>query len=1464
MKKRKKLLPIVMSALMSMTMNVGVIKAANSNLINNPSFEEEINKEDIQLYKAKRTNEKAYDGKYSIKIGAEKPSDEKDVPKWQYNQGKGGMNIVVRNAQPNTEYTVKLHTLNETGVRFESGVIDIDGDSDTLWNIGMDSTKDSSNSTEWKEVTHTITTGPRTNEFYIFAYCMNQKNGRDSGAFYVDGIELTKGATKESNTTSIEYKAPDTHKFPDTVPAIQSFENADESYFKLNPSYQIISTDEFSKAKAEYLGDSLVDKGIIKHYELKVIDNVENGEGIVVVKEPINFTLPEADVIYSEADSYQIDITEDKAIIYSDHLEGIQNGTMTLLQAFVQRSQIPTGTVKDYTDQRVRGFQIDTARTFFSVEWLKEQIEQMAYYKQNKLQIRLKDSEGIRWQSQIVPELMDEDGYIYTKEDAKELVEYAKKFNIEIIPEVDYPGHSEMETDMIENAGNSGLLTGVRKDDDVPVLDITNKEIREYIIKVTKEAAEYFEADTIHIGGDEYFDITSGTDRDLETWANDVLGTNNSTRSDAMILYFNEVAGAMLDDGYNVLMWNDNVALGGNVELDKRITIDFWAGGFGGRSLKGSQGANAGYNVLSSSSTNYHNLWYQEVKESVRNPFPKEMYEKFTRFNYSVSSSRYEQDEKLSQNKDKSLGQMFPIWSDILGGVSGHVLERTLFPRYATFSYLVWGGQCDEKPLTYEQLERLIFDLGAPVKNIKTNSLINYNQDDLQLVIDEIEKALNVMETEDESIQANIDALNTKVNDVKENMEAYEVNSFYTKVIDEIIYDFENIEFVTTIEENENDVTILQDALESIKTIDPDLYTKETISVLNDVVKEIQRMISNPRANVEEMNAIVETLNTARENLEYKEADYSEVDLAIAKANILNQEDYLDFSKVTNAIEAVIKDKNITEQAIVDGYAKTIYNAIADLEPAFEPGDKTVLQDLLSKARTIKAQYCIKESYKELESVMNEAKAILNKPVVKQENIDAIATKLQTAIDNVKYKPADYSKLERALKDLEWRLPEDFNDYSVIEEILDLIDYDLDSRQQSEIDKLADKLFEAIDDEYENWDKLYVKYALEEAEELLESEIDVYTQKSLQKLYDAMKSATEILKVVGVDAEELWSNEEAVYDAIDSLEYRADYSELEKVVGEVELLNQSDYVNFEIVSEIIVSINWDYNEYEQDKVDALVKAITDAVNNLVVKKVNKDSLNIAIDEALKISDEELTNVVPAVVNEFKAALASAQEISTSTSTSQQDVNDAFDRLANAMHMLSFIKGDKTDLEGLVKKISQLNADDYLANTWDAMVPGLDKAKSVITNENALEYEVQESYEKLLRAFLELRLKPNKDLLNELINKAEALESTNYVSETWAPFALALANAKDTVTNELATTAEIETAYDKLNSAINNLIEVTLVDQNTAVSTPKADTEIPEKENSLKTGDEINLEYFTVIGAIAMLGVIGLSKKRKLD
>ena len=82
-----------------------------------------------------------------------------------------------------------------------------------------------------------------------------------------------------------------------------------------------------------------------------------------------------------------------------------------------------------------------------------------------------------------------------------------------------------------------------------------------------------------------------------------------------------------------------------------------------------------------------------------------------------------------------------------------------------------------------------------------------------------------------------------------------------------------------------------------------------------------------------------------------------------------------------------------------------------------------------------------------------------------------------------------------------------------------------------------------------------------------------------------------------------------------------------------------------------------------------------------------------------------------------------------------------------------------------------------------MLPVLDEAKVVVNNQNALE---PEAHDKLVRAFLQLRLKPNKDALNELINKAESLNSAEYTSESWAAVANILIDVKAVAANEVAT------------------------------------------------------------------------------
>ena len=173
-----------------------------------------------------------------------------------------------------------------------------------------------------------------------------------------------------------------------------------------------------------------------------------------------------------------------------------------------------------------------------------------------------------------------------------------------------------------------------------------------------------------------------------------------------------------------------------------------------------------------------------------------------------------------------------------------------------------------------------------------------------------------------------------------------------------------------------------------------------------------------------------------------------------------------------------------------------------------------------------------------------------------------------------------------------------------------------------------------------------------------------------------------------------------------------------------------------------------------DEMTAKLDAAIEAMEEVEVVEADKTALKIALDLANAITDEDLANVVPAVVEEFKAARDEANAVYNDVSASQIEVNNAFDRLASAMHMLDFIKGDKTALKAFINKVSGLEAAKYIEATWTAFETELNEAIAVYDDENAMQEEVNNAYSELVTAFLNLRLIPDKSLLEDLINQSK--------------------------------------------------------------------------------------------------------------
>ena len=352
-------------------------------------------------------------------------------------------------------------------------------------------------------------------------------------------------------------------------------------------------------------------------------------------------------------------------------------------------------------------------------------------------------------------------------------------------------------------------------------------------------------------------------------------------------------------------------------------------------------------------------------------------------------------------------------------------------------------------------------------------------------------------------------------------------------------------------------------------------------------------------------------------------------------------------------------------------------------------------------------------------------------------------------------------------------------------------------------------------------DRTELEAAIIEAEEAIKLAEGVNTPNAIAEFILAVESAKEVLNNENSTQEEINVAVEALSTAKAKFDESVivDKTDLTRLVANARevIAKLSDYEGTEeLVSnlEAIITnaeklINDDNASAEEvmDQIKELAKEVENAKEKLEELEANvfKKHLEIAVEEALKVTDKELENIVPVAVAEFKAALAEAQAILSNNKATQDQVNAAFDRLSDAMQLLSFEKGNKEHLISLVERINKLEGDKYIKSTWDKLQQILVVANGVIADENALEAEVVETYDSLLRTFLELRLKPNKDALNALINKAENLDSTKYTAESWEALQVQLVNAKNVMANDEASADEIASAAEALQGAVNGLI-----------------------------------------------------------
>ncbi|MEO6893456.1 MAG: beta-N-acetylhexosaminidase, partial [Ginsengibacter sp.] len=312
-------------------------------------------------------------------------------------------------------------------------------------------------------------------------------------------------------------------------------------------------------------------------------------------------------------EGYHLLITPSKIILSAKGTAGLFWGIETIRQllpisnSISKELKIPSVEIKDQPTYGWRGMHLDVSRHFFSVDYLKKFIDRMALYKLNRFHLHLTDDQGWRIQIKKYPELTEKGawrtfdsndsacmklakenpdfeidsshiihrdgktlyGGFYTQDQMRDIIKYAAARHIEIIPELDMPGHMMAAIKIFPWLSCTGA-PGQGEIFSVPLCPC-KETTYEFAENVYKEIFKLFPSKYVHIGGDEV---------DKSTWKNfadcqNIMRKEGLKNVNELQSYFNKrMENFFHKNGKEMIAWDD-VLEGG---IDSSVIIMYWRG----------------------------------------------------------------------------------------------------------------------------------------------------------------------------------------------------------------------------------------------------------------------------------------------------------------------------------------------------------------------------------------------------------------------------------------------------------------------------------------------------------------------------------------------------------------------------------------------------------------------------------------------------------------------------------------------------------------------------------------------------------------------------------------------------------------------------------------------------------------------------------------------------------------------
>lgn len=330
----------------------------------------------------------------------------------------------------------------------------------------------------------------------------------------------------------------------------------------------------------------------------------EAGRGVVVQDNASDALLQMAYLDGSKAEEYRLEVSAQGIKLKASTTAGFFYGFQTLRKIMNADGTLPYVVVRDYPRFTYRGFMLDVSRHFFGVDEVKKFLDLMARYKLNRFHWHLSDDQGWRVEIKKYPKLTtiaatapncyvtdmkygpywtnrQYGPYFYTQDEIRDVVAYAKERHIEIIPEIDMPGHfvaalcAYPEFSCTPNANRSVWINGGISSD---VLNVANPQAVQFCKDVLDEISDLFPYEQIHIGGDEC--PTSAWENNAQCQARyKELGLTSYRQLQSQ--FIKEMADFLKTKGKKTSVWNEAIsASGADTELMKQlgVTVYCWTG----------------------------------------------------------------------------------------------------------------------------------------------------------------------------------------------------------------------------------------------------------------------------------------------------------------------------------------------------------------------------------------------------------------------------------------------------------------------------------------------------------------------------------------------------------------------------------------------------------------------------------------------------------------------------------------------------------------------------------------------------------------------------------------------------------------------------------------------------------------------------------------------------------------------